>query len=79
MIRESYTLDTWRKDALFAITKGDVESLTEGRDITDIQRAMIHKRIENMDASFIMEQVGDLIDDALKPPRPPGSTNEENK
>lgn len=54
--------DAWRNDALWAVTKSDVDCLCEERGLTPEQMERIYHRVAGMDASLVMEQVLDLID-----------------
>ena len=53
---------SWQEQALWAITKGDVDATANGRNLTPEDREMLYHLVENMDASLVMEQLQDLVD-----------------
>lgn len=53
--------DTWRENALWAITTDDVDALCEDLPVTPEERERIYHRVSGMDASYMMECVLELI------------------
>lgn len=53
---------SWPEQALWAITKGDVDATANGRNLTPEDREMLYHLVEKMDASLVMEQLQDLVD-----------------
>jgi hypothetical protein len=54
-------------DYLYIMSKGDVDAVLEGRDITPEQREQCYLAVRDMDSSAIFEQIEFLCDDVLTP------------
>jgi len=52
-------------DYLYIMTKGDVDSVLEGKDITPEQREQCYLAVRDMDSSAIFEQMEVLCDMTL--------------
>ena len=50
---------------LFGFSTDDVDALLEDKEVTPEQRAEIERRVRNMDASLVFEQIEDIIDEIM--------------
>lgn len=51
---------------LYSLNESDVDSVLEGRKLTDTQRDACYRAVEHLDSSSIFEEIGVLVDITLE-------------
>jgi len=52
---------------LFVISSNDIDTVLEGRVVSDTQRDAIYHAVSHMDSSFVFDQIDDIIQFELTP------------